>query len=62
MSRMNGATDILSIDPSVGYTLFFVFVYVLLLFTAYTSSYTYTYTCHHIYHTIFLNSIKTENT
>jgi hypothetical protein len=38
MSRVNGATDALIISPSVEYTLFFVFVYVLLLFTAYVSS------------------------
>jgi hypothetical protein len=38
MSRVNGDTNALSIDPSIGYTLFFVFVYVLLLFTAYVSS------------------------
>jgi hypothetical protein len=37
MSRVNGATDVLSIGPSVGYTLFFVFVHVLLLFTSYVS-------------------------
>jgi hypothetical protein len=30
----------LSISPSAGYTLFFVFVHVSLLFTAYASSYT----------------------
>jgi hypothetical protein len=40
MSRVNGATDALSIGPSAGYTLFFVFVHVSLLFTAYASSYT----------------------
>jgi hypothetical protein len=40
MSRVNGATDALSIGPSTGYTLFFVFVHVSLLFTAYASSYT----------------------
>jgi hypothetical protein len=38
MSRVNGATDALSIDPSTWYTLFFVLVHVLLLFTAYVSS------------------------
>jgi hypothetical protein len=38
MSRVNGATDALSIGPSVGYTLIFVFVHVLLLFTIYVSS------------------------
>jgi hypothetical protein len=31
--RMNGATDALSIGPSAGYNLFFVFVHILLLFT-----------------------------
>ena len=40
MTRVNGATDALSIGPSAGYTLFFVFVHVSLLFTAYASSYT----------------------
>jgi hypothetical protein len=40
MSRVNGATNVLSIGPSAGYTLFFVFVHVSLLFTAYASSYT----------------------
>jgi hypothetical protein len=34
------ATDALSIGLSIGYNLFFVFVHVLLLFTAYASSYT----------------------
>jgi hypothetical protein len=38
MSRVNGATDALSIGPSIGYTLFLVFVHILLLFTAYVSS------------------------
>jgi hypothetical protein len=38
MSCVNGATDALSIGPSAGYTLIFVFVHVLLLFTAYVSS------------------------
>jgi hypothetical protein len=38
MSRVNGATDALSIDPSVGYNMFFVFAHILLLFTAYVSS------------------------
>ena len=38
MSRVNGATNALSIGPSAGYTLFFVFVYILLLFTAYVNS------------------------
>ena len=33
MSRVNGATDVLSIGPSAGYTLFLVFVHILLLFT-----------------------------
>jgi hypothetical protein len=38
MSRVNGVTAALSIGPSTGYTLFFVFVHVLLLFIAYMSS------------------------
>jgi hypothetical protein len=40
MSHVNGATNALSIGPSAGYTLFFVFVHVSLLFTAYASIYT----------------------
>jgi hypothetical protein len=40
MSHVNGATDALSIGPSARYTLFFIFVHVSLLFTAYASSYT----------------------
>jgi hypothetical protein len=38
MSRVNGATYALSIDPSVGYLLFFVHMHVLFLFTTYASS------------------------
>jgi hypothetical protein len=38
MSRVNGATDALSIGLSAGYNMFFVFVHILLLFTAYVSS------------------------
>ena len=38
MSRVNGATDALSIGPAIGYNLFFVFLHILLLFTAYVSS------------------------
>jgi hypothetical protein len=38
MSRVNGATDALSIGPSAWYNLFFVFVHIFLLFTAYVSS------------------------
>jgi hypothetical protein len=38
MSRVNGATDALSNGPSVGYNLFFVFMHILLLFTAYVCS------------------------
>jgi hypothetical protein len=38
MSRVNGATDALSIGPSIEYNLFFGFVRILLLFTAYVSS------------------------
>jgi hypothetical protein len=37
VSRVNGATDALSIGPSAGYNLFFIFVRIL-LFTAYVSS------------------------
>jgi hypothetical protein len=35
---VNGATDALSNGPSVGYNLFFVFMHILLLFTAYVCS------------------------
>jgi hypothetical protein len=35
---VNVATDALNIGPSAGYNLFFVFVHILLLFTAYVSS------------------------
>jgi hypothetical protein len=35
---VNGVTDALNIGPSAGYTLFFVFMYVLLLLTDYVSS------------------------
>jgi hypothetical protein len=38
VSRVNGAANALSIGPSAGYTLFLVFVHILLLFTAYVSS------------------------
>jgi hypothetical protein len=38
ISHVNGATDILSIGPSAGYTLIFVYVHVLLFFTAYVSN------------------------
>jgi hypothetical protein len=38
MSYVNGATDVLSIGPSAGYTLFLVFVHILLLFTTYMSN------------------------
>jgi hypothetical protein len=38
MSRVNGATDTLSIGPSAGYFQFLVIVHVLLLFTVYVSS------------------------
>jgi hypothetical protein len=49
MSRVNGATDALSIDPSAGYIPFLVIVHVLLLFTAYVSSDTHMYI--HVVHT-----------
>jgi hypothetical protein len=38
MSRVNGVTDALSIGLSIGYTLFLVFVHILLLFTVYVSN------------------------
>jgi hypothetical protein len=38
MSRVNGATDVLNIGPSAGYTLFLIFMHILLLCTAYVSS------------------------
>jgi hypothetical protein len=50
MSRVNGATDTLSIGPSVGYILFFVFVHVLLLFIANASIHTCKYMSLHISH------------
>jgi hypothetical protein len=37
---VNGATDALSISPSVGYIMFLVILHDLLLFTAYASSHT----------------------
>jgi hypothetical protein len=39
MSRVNGATGALNIGPSRGYSLFLIFVHVILLFTATLSSY-----------------------
>jgi hypothetical protein len=38
MSQVNGVTDALSIGPSVGYTLFLVFMHIIMSFTAYVSS------------------------
>jgi hypothetical protein len=52
MSRVNGATDALDIGPYAGYTLFFVFVHVLLLFTDYLSSDTHMHI--HMYITLIL--------
>jgi hypothetical protein len=43
MSRVNGVTDAFSIGPSAGYNMFFVFVHILLLFTAYVSNDTHMY-------------------
>jgi hypothetical protein len=43
MSHVNGATDALSFGLSAGYDMFFVFVHILLLFTAYVSSDTHMY-------------------
>jgi hypothetical protein len=53
MSRVNGAIDALSIGPSTGYFLFFVFVHALLFFTAYTSSYTHMHIHVFTYITLF---------
>jgi hypothetical protein len=39
MSHVNGATNVLSIGPSTGYSLFHIFVHVVLLFTTTMSSY-----------------------
>jgi hypothetical protein len=56
MSRLNGATDALSIGLSEEYNLFFVFMHILLLFTVYVSSNTYVHiTCRHIRHCDFLD-------
>jgi hypothetical protein len=57
MSRLNEATDVLSISLSAGYILFLVIVHVLVLFTIYVSSDTRTHahTCCHIHHYGFLN-------
>jgi hypothetical protein len=38
MSHVNRATNALSIGPSVGYTLFLAFMYILLLITTYVMS------------------------
>ena len=38
MSRVNRATGALNIGSSAGYTLFFIFMHILLLFTTYVSS------------------------
>jgi hypothetical protein len=57
MSRVNGATDAFSIGPSVGYFLISILVHVSFLFSGYTHG----YTCHHIHHTSFLDRIKTDN-
>jgi hypothetical protein len=46
---VNGATDALSIGPSAGYNMFFVFVHILLLFTGYVSSDTHMHI--HVSHT-----------
>jgi hypothetical protein len=50
---VNGATDALSIGPSIGYNLFFVVVHILLLFTAYVSSDTHK----HIYIVTYITMI-----
>jgi hypothetical protein len=53
MSRVNEDTDALSIGPSAGYFLFFVFVHALLLFTTYTISYTHMHIHVFTYITLF---------
>jgi hypothetical protein len=59
---VNGATDALSIGPSVGYILFLVIVLVLLLFTAYVSSDTHMHIQVITYITVvFSIKLKTEN-
>jgi hypothetical protein len=55
MSRVNGATDALSIGPSAGYFLFSVLVHVPILFTAYASSDTHMHIYVIIYHTILMD-------
>jgi hypothetical protein len=51
---VNVATEALSIGPSAGYTLFLVFVHILLLFTAYYVS---SDTHMHIYVVTYINMI-----
>ena len=53
MSRVNEATDTLSIGPYAVYTLLFVFVHILLLFTVYVSTY-----ARHIYNSSFWIKLK----
>jgi hypothetical protein len=53
MSRVNGATDALSIGPSAGYTLFLVVVHILLQFTVYVNSDTHM----HIYGVTYITLI-----
>jgi hypothetical protein len=55
MSHVNGATNAVSIGPSEGYTLFLVFVHILLFFTAYVSSDTHMHIHVITYHYDFLN-------
>jgi hypothetical protein len=54
---VNGAIDALSIGPSAGYTLFLVFVHILLLFTVYVISDTHMH-IHDITYTIVVFCIK----
>jgi hypothetical protein len=51
MSRVNRVADTLSVGPSAGYTMFLVFVHILMLFTVYVSSDTHM----HIHHCDFLD-------
>jgi hypothetical protein len=56
MSRVNKATDTLSIGPSAGYNRFFVFVHILLLFTIYINSNTHI----HIHVVTYINMMDSK--
>jgi hypothetical protein len=57
MSHVNGATSALSIGPSIGYSLFLIFVHVILLFTTTVSSYAHTSVTDAIHFLLVLYSI-----